>query len=440
MSRPALLFLTASILVGSGAANAQVLNLNQPNVNTAPDPRTLPNLIFERVEHNFGTIFDDQRVETRLVFWNEGPGTLEIREWRGSCSCTVGELHREGEDPSNPAGARRPDGLLPTVIFQPGERGWLDVTYDPHNKSGMQTQTVTFITNDVRSPTKVFRIAVNVLPLVAVEPQVINFNQVVKGQSATLDVFVTGRTEDFRVEAASASGFEFISVDIHETIDMVKDADGMWVPAETEDADHAALESGAEASTATRKAPEAVQPEAEHVGHDHDQPVMHAIAPETEGAEILRRTRLTVTLSADAPPGRINGSLSIRHNDPRREAVSAIIMGEVVGDVAVLPRQLAIGLQVAEVPWERKIQVLSRSGVGFRIERVEQLSNLPDTHKLNIQWEPIAGGANQGYIITIRGRAPASLAQMQGEFRIHTSLSSEPVITVPFFGHVQGTR
>ncbi|MDZ4673941.1 MAG: hypothetical protein SGI84_05765, partial [Gemmatimonadota bacterium] len=156
--------------------------------------------------------------------------------------------------------------------------------------------------------------------------------------------------------------------------------------------------------------------------------------------ERLRRTRLTVHLSADAPPGRLNASLSLRHNDPRREGAQVVITGEVVGDVAVLPQRLAIGLQPAETMFERRFQVLSRSGVGFRIEQVEQISNLPDTHKFNIQWDAITGGPNQGYIVTLRGKFPATLSQVQGEFRVHTTLETEALISVPFFGHVQGVR
>lgn len=436
----------------AGLAEAQLANLNQPNVAVAPDPRTLPKMVFEQTEHNFGTIFDDQKVTTRVAFVNQGPGTLEIRDWRGSCSCTVGSLHRDGEDPATPAGQKLPDGTLPTVTFQPGERGWLEVAYDPHNKTGMQTQTVTFVTNDPRDPNPSFRIGANVLPLVWVEPQVLNFNQVVKGQPATLDLYVTGRTEDFEVLAATISGNDSLTVEILETIYLVKNEDGIWVPEETPAGGGEVTEGDASAAATRKDAAEPAQPAGDHATPaGAAQPAadgagasegdgMEPIVPSPEGNERLRRSHLRVTLAGDATPGRLNASMSVRHNDPRREGTAVAIVGEVVGDVAVLPRQLAIGLQQADVPYERKIQVLSRSGVGFRIERVEEISNMPDDRKHNIQWEATAGGAEQGYVITVRGRAPASLAQIQGEFRIYTSLDSEAIITVPFFGHVQGSR
>lgn len=435
----------ACLALLAGAAEAQFANLNQPATITAPDPRTLPEMRFEATEHNFGTIFDDQKAQVRINFHNPGPGTLEIREWRGSCSCTVSTLHREGEDPANPAGAKLPDGTLPTVIFQPGERGWVDVEFDPHGKTGMQNQTVTFVTNDPRQPTPLYRITANVLPLVFVEPAVVNFNQVVKGQPAVLDVYITGRTEDFEATAATVQGNEYMTVEIHETVWMVKNSQGMWVP-ESELSDPVMLPLPDGTSAARKDAPEG-QPEAEHThaagdGHDHAQPSDGAlpIVPAPEGTERLRRTRVSVHLAPDAPPGRLIGGLSIRHNDPRREAIQVTLAGEVVGDVAVIPQRLAIGIQQAETMFERRFQVLSRSGVGFRITKIEEISNLPDTHKFNIQWAAINDGPNQGYIVTLRGKFPATLAQVQGEFRVHTTLDTEAMISVPFFGHVQGAR
>lgn len=422
----------AVVLAGSGVASAQMMNLGQPQAATPPDPSTLPTLMFDRVEHNFGTIFDDQRVSTRLEFWNDGPGALEILDWRGSCSCTAGVLYREGDDPDKPIGTRGPDGTLPRIIYMPGQRGWLDIEFDPNGKAGMQAPTVTFTINDPRGPVRTFRIVANVLPLVSIEPQIADFGRVTKGRGSTIELRVTGRSEDFEVLHASVAGNENVRVEIHETIELVRNDKGEWVPVEPSDDETSPV-------ATVRKAPEGVH-DAAAAPPDASADSMMPIVPDRPESDRLRRTRLTLTLAPDTPPGRLHGSVSVRTNDPRRESLVTSIVGEVMGDIGVTPRQLAMGILPPETMFERRIQVLSQSGVGFRIERVEEISNLPESHRLNIKVDQITGGPNQGFIVTIRGRVPATMAQIQGEFRIHTSLDSERIITVPFFGHVQGQR
>lgn len=458
MNRVANRFALGAVLTLAGAlaapAGAQMADLRsqplpgQPAQAQAQQPTgPLPTMKFDRTEHNFGTIFDDQSQTTMLHFWNEGPGVLEIREWRGSCSCTVGTLHKEGEDPDRPAGTPDEHGMLPVVRYQPGERGWLEINYDPHGKAGIQAQTVAFTINDPTNAVRVFRISANVIPVVRVEPAIANFNAVTKGVGGSMEVFVTGRTDDFEVVEATFAGNEFVSVQIHETVDLLLNEHGQWVPAEEVEGD--ADDVAHLGDDAALKAEGGEQPEDDaHAGHDHDhahegatpsdadmQPIL-----EDAGPQRLRRTRLTVTVSPEAQPGRLYGSITVRTNDPRREIVSVVVAGEVVGDVAVTPRAIAFGIIPPETVVERRVQLISRAGLGFRIDNVEVISNLPETHRMLTQIDPITTGPNQGYILTVRTRVPASLAQFQGEIRLHTTLQGEETITIPFFGHVQGIR
>ncbi|MCA9288753.1 MAG: DUF1573 domain-containing protein, partial [Phycisphaerales bacterium] len=324
-------FALGAVLTLAGAlaapASAQMADLRSqplPGIRNEPAQAAqptgpLPSMKFDRTEHNFGTIFDDQRQTTLLHFWNEGPGVLEILEWRGSCSCTVGTLHKEGEDPDHPVGTPDESGILPMVRFQPGERGWLEIQYDPHGKAGIQAQTVSFTINDPVNAVRVFRISANVIPVVRVEPAIANFNAVTKGVGASLEVFVTGRTEDFEVVEATFAGNEFVSVEIGQTIDLLLNEHGQWVPAEEVegDADDVA-HSGDEAAL---KAEGAEQPEGDaHAGHDHagesaSDGGMQPILDDT-GPQRLRRTRLLVTVSPEAQPGRLYGSITVRTNDP----------------------------------------------------------------------------------------------------------------------------
>ncbi|WP_432670718.1 DUF1573 domain-containing protein [Flavobacterium sp. SM2513] len=82
---------------------------------------------FSTLEHDFGTINGDDRVETVFTFTNTGDTDLIISKAQGSCGCTV------------------PD--YPKQPIAPGEKADIKVSFSPKGKNGMQNKTVTLTTN-----------------------------------------------------------------------------------------------------------------------------------------------------------------------------------------------------------------------------------------------------------------------------------------------------
>jgi hypothetical protein len=87
----------------------------------------LPVVEFERVEHDFGTINEGQKVSYAYKFKNNGQAPLIIQSAVGSCGCTV------------PAWSKEP---VPV-----GGTGFVSAEFDSNGKSGVQNKTVTVTAN-----------------------------------------------------------------------------------------------------------------------------------------------------------------------------------------------------------------------------------------------------------------------------------------------------
>ena len=105
-------------------------DLVQNNKTAAENPEDIggePEFLFEREEHDFGTLIDGEKVSYSFRFKNSGNAPLIISNAKGSCGCTV------------------PD--WPKEPISPGEEGSIDVTFDSSGRAGKQTKTVTLSSN-----------------------------------------------------------------------------------------------------------------------------------------------------------------------------------------------------------------------------------------------------------------------------------------------------
>lgn len=82
---------------------------------------------FNKVEHDFGTINQSDKVEYTFKFTNTGKNDLIISNAVGSCGCTVPEYPKEP--------------------IKPGKQGKMKVIFNPAGKTGMQTKTITVNAN-----------------------------------------------------------------------------------------------------------------------------------------------------------------------------------------------------------------------------------------------------------------------------------------------------
>lgn len=87
----------------------------------------LPVAQFEKVEHDFGTIQDGQKVNYRYKLTNNGEAPLIIQSAQPSCGCTVPTFSQE-----------------PIPV---GGSGFIDVEFDSSGKPGINNKTITVTAN-----------------------------------------------------------------------------------------------------------------------------------------------------------------------------------------------------------------------------------------------------------------------------------------------------
>lgn len=152
-----------------------------------------PTIQFEKLEFDFGKIFDNQPVEAEFKFTNSGGGALVITNVQTSCGCTTPDWDKQRKQ------------------YNAGETGVIKARFDPAHKTGMQTKTITVETNDRANPRVVLSIKTNITPLVQLEPTYLAFEPIQKGAASTKIVKVTGRREDFKVNEVIVSPTDVFS-------------------------------------------------------------------------------------------------------------------------------------------------------------------------------------------------------------------------------------
>jgi hypothetical protein len=102
--------------------------VKNPNTATGKiDKDKLPKIEFKEKEHDFGEIFQGEKVSYSFRFKNTGKSDLIISDVSASCGCTVPEYPQEP--------------------IKPGEEGSILVTFSSGNREGFQRKTVTVVSN-----------------------------------------------------------------------------------------------------------------------------------------------------------------------------------------------------------------------------------------------------------------------------------------------------
>jgi hypothetical protein len=126
------------------------ISVQQPQASIATDgaPTTqvpadgkYPEMVFEEVEHDFGTIQQGDKPSYVFEFENTGEADLVITSARGSCGCTVPEY--------------------PKTPIKAGESGKIKVSFDSKGKSGKTAKTVTILCN-TKEGNKILKIKSNI--------------------------------------------------------------------------------------------------------------------------------------------------------------------------------------------------------------------------------------------------------------------------------------
>ena len=87
-----------------------------------------PVLTFQDTLFDFGTVSEGHVVQHTFEFVNDGPGQALLADVSTTCGCTVA-------------------GTWPREPLEPGTQGQIDVTFDTHDKSGVQDKVVSVVAN-----------------------------------------------------------------------------------------------------------------------------------------------------------------------------------------------------------------------------------------------------------------------------------------------------
>jgi len=86
-----------------------------------------PVIVFEKEEHDFGKVIQGEVISYAFRLSNQGEAPLVIADVTSSCGCTVGDYPKEP--------------------LQPGEEGFIRVTFDSKGRQGHQSKVVNVVAN-----------------------------------------------------------------------------------------------------------------------------------------------------------------------------------------------------------------------------------------------------------------------------------------------------
>lgn len=110
---------------------------------TTTTPQNGPAIKLEETNHEFGDIYQGEKVNYVFTFTNIGNQPLVLSEVVTTCGCTAPSWNREP--------------------VMPGQSGEIQITFNSENKMGRQNKGITILSNAVNSPARV-TITGNILP------------------------------------------------------------------------------------------------------------------------------------------------------------------------------------------------------------------------------------------------------------------------------------
>jgi len=127
-----------------------------------------PSISFEKLHHDFGKIFQDQKVSYKYKLTNRGSVPLQITDVLTSCGCTYAL-----------AGERQ---------IQPGESTFIEVQFDPAGMTGAIHKSLEVISNDPSTPNTLLTFEASVVREIMPSTTVVFFNGVSRADSVSSNI------------------------------------------------------------------------------------------------------------------------------------------------------------------------------------------------------------------------------------------------------------
>ena len=312
-------------------------------------PGALPDALrLDQNKFDWGDISDTDPVEHVFTFTNIADKEVQIAV-AASCGCTVPTLEK--------------------TTYKPGENGKVSARFDPHNRQGPQTKTLTFT---IINPQGVYNqqiatLTANVKALVQVDPPKMFLSEVDHTTGQTTKLTIKGRKEGFKVESVTANS-EFIKVKMGE--------------------------------------PTTAQ----------------------ESGETFTTVPVELVVGKGAPIGTLQAQIEIKTNDERAKMAPYFMGADVVGDVKATPAQAILRTNDPSIPFTTQIRFESRSGSAFNILSLET-----DARKdMQVVTDFTKAEDGNYYMISISGITPADAGMVQSFLTVSTDARGGETIKIPF--------
>lgn len=159
----------------------------EPGTDPAPPPgpanATGPALTFDEKVIDFGTMREDEQREGKVWFRNTGSAVLEITKVSTTCGCTVAQPDKQR--------------------YEPGERGWFDVEFDP-SAPGDQQKYVDVIANTTPANHRI-AVRADVDAFIDIEPRFIELGEIEQGVDHDIEIRLGLINDTFKLIDVSGS-------------------------------------------------------------------------------------------------------------------------------------------------------------------------------------------------------------------------------------------
>jgi hypothetical protein len=163
------LYFTIGLFIILTCLSLQLTFAQEPNED--PNNRPVPKIKLFEETINFGKVDGGTTVNAEIKFTNEGNAPLEITKVRPSCGCMAGKLKKK--------------------IYEPGESGAIDLSYQTKNRKGLTKGYVLISSNDPEQSQARVNLKANIIQLIEIEPRILTFLDIDKNVSVTQKIHVT---------------------------------------------------------------------------------------------------------------------------------------------------------------------------------------------------------------------------------------------------------
>jgi hypothetical protein len=318
-----------------------------------------PHLEFERTEHHFGTVSDTRKHSTSFAFTNTGGATLVISDVKAACGCTVPVLRKK--------------------VYQPGETGTIDVTFDPTGKEGETPKYITVISNSEPEESIKLLLTSDIRPLVSFE-RMVKLGDIPLGKGLTVELPVRYFDPELKLSKLEVNN-PHLTARIAE-MGIAETADGAT----------------------------------EYRGRiDID------VSPQTPWG-LIYATRLTMTASARPGPD----------EPPMTKEYTAFLTGEVYGVIRCNVSILSVGQVAPQPPFERSVILERPDGQPFAVTATSVIET--EMPGLSSAAKPITPSKVQ---VVLTGNPGSFRGHFKGAIEITTDVPGEEKLLVRFAGQVK---